>query len=114
MPLTLLLRCHDLDLTREHYRDTLGFSVSDSAEGTLTVQLQDCRLLFTAHDLWSAAVGSSGTLYFQIVDVEGYFEQVKDHAQIAWPLQDMPYGSREFGVRDCNGYHLAFAQLANA
>jgi len=31
----------------------------------------------------------------------------------AWQLQDMPYGSREFGVRDCNGCHLAFAQQAS-
>ncbi|MBB4862191.1 putative glyoxalase superfamily protein PhnB [Pseudomonas nitritireducens] len=114
MPLTVLLRCHDLELTRAHYRDVLGFSVEDSAQGTLTVQLQDCRLLFTVDDLWSAGVGSSGTLYLQISGVDRYFEQVKDQAQIAWPLQDMTYGSREFGVRDCNGYHLAFAQPTSA
>jgi hypothetical protein len=24
----------------------------------------------------------------------------------------MPYGSSEFGVVDCNGYHLAFQQQA--
>ncbi len=112
MPLTPLLRCHDRNLTREHYRDVLGFTVSDSADGTLTVQLQDCRLLFTAQDLWDRDVGCSGTLYLQLADVAHYFATVKDRAQIAWPLQDMPYGSREFGIRDCNGYHLAFAELA--
>ncbi|WP_447750148.1 VOC family protein [Pseudomonas nicosulfuronedens] len=109
MPLTLLLHCHDLDLTREHYRDSLGFAVSDSAEGTLTVQLEDCRLLFIARDLWGCEVGCSGTVYLQLADVRRYYDTVKDRAQIAWPLQDMPYGSQEFGVRDCNGYHLAFA-----
>jgi uncharacterized glyoxalase superfamily protein PhnB len=114
MPLTLLLRCHDLELTREHYRDTLGFSVTDSAEGTLTVQLEDCRLLFSAQDLWGREEGCSGTIYLQLADVASYFAAVKDRALIAWPLQDMLYGSQEFGVRDCNGYHLAFAQRTTA
>jgi len=114
MPLTPLLRCHDLKLTREHYRDVLGFSVTDSADGTLTVQLQDCRLLFTEQDLWGGEVRCSATLYLNLTDVQRYYDTVKAQAQIAWPLQDMPYGSREFGVRDCNGYHLAFAQLTGA
>ncbi|CDF83770.1 VOC family protein [Pseudomonas sp. QL9] len=114
MPLVALLRCNDLDLTREHYRDALGFEVSETAEGTLSVRLEDCRVVFTAQDLWAAPAACSGTFYFHITDVEGYFAKVQDKARIAWPLQDMPYGSREFGVRDCNGYHLAFAQSAAA
>lgn len=40
MPLTLLLRCNDLDSTRQFYRDTLGFTVVDSAQATLTVVLR--------------------------------------------------------------------------
>lgn len=113
MPLTLLLRCNDLQLTATHYRDTLGFRVTDSQEGTLTAQLEDCRIVFTQQDLWASPAGCSGTVYCLIGDVARYYESVKDRAEIAWPLQDMPYGSTEFGVRDCNGYHLAFAQLAN-
>jgi len=45
-----------------------------------------------------------------VPDVDAYYATVKDAASVAWPLQDMPYGSREFGVVDCNGYHLAFQQ----
>lgn len=33
MPLAALLRCNDLELTGEHYRDALGFAVSETAEG---------------------------------------------------------------------------------
>ncbi len=110
MSLTLLLRCQDLEQTRTYYCDTLGFEVSDSAQGTLTVCLQDCSIVFTPEDLWRAPVQCSGTIYLGIADVQAYFQQVHDKAEIAWPLQDMPYGSREFGVRDCNGYWLGFAQ----
>ncbi|MDF0729312.1 bleomycin resistance family protein [Pseudomonas entomophila] len=109
MPLTVLLRCHDLEETRTCYRD-LGFSVSDSVQGTVTARLQDCNLVFTQEDLWPQPVGCSGTFYLVLADVDAYHATVKDHADIAWPLQDMPYGSREFGLRDCNGYLLAFAQ----
>lgn len=112
MPLTLLLRCNDLHDTREHYRDKLGFNVLDSQEGTLTVQLDDCRIVFTAQDLWAGPAHCSGTIYCVIADVQRYFDAVKAKAEITWPLQDMPYGSREFGVRDCNSYLLAFAQHA--
>ncbi|MGA4634028.1 VOC family protein [Pseudomonas solani] len=114
MPLTPLLRCHDLDATRRHYRDALGFTTLDSAHASLTMQLQDCRLIFTEQDLWAAPVACSGTLYLAVADVARYYEQVKDKAEIAWPLQEMDYGSKEFGIRDCNGYTLAFTQVAPA
>ncbi|MEN8639800.1 VOC family protein [Pseudomonas sichuanensis] len=110
MPIALLVRCTDLKGTRDYYRDVLGFSVSDSAQSTLTARLHDCTLVFTQEDLWQQPVACSGTFYLIIDDVEGYFAQVKQRADIAWPLQDMSHGSREFGVRDCNGYHLAFSQ----
>lgn len=110
MPLTCLLRCNDLASTREHYQQTLGFTACDSAESTLLVQLQDGCLTFTEQDLWGSAPACTGTLYFALEDVQAYFDSIKDRADIAWPLQDMPYGTREFGIRDCNGYYLAFMQ----
>ena len=110
MPLTILLRCRDLEETRQFYQSALGFNVRDSAEGTLTAEHQRGTLIFTPSDLWESQIGFSGTIYFTVPDVDGYFASVKDKAAVAWPIQDMPYGSREFGVRDCNGYHLAFQQ----
>jgi len=47
-----------------------------------------------------------------VADAAACYAAVKDKASIAWPLQHMPYGSTEFGVVDCNGYHLAFRQQA--
>ena len=97
MPISVLLYAHDLAQTRAFYHSVLGFTVSGGAEGVLVAEHQGGKLLFSPHDLWKkAAAGCSAT--------------VKDAASVAWPLQDMPYGSREFGVVDCNGYHLAFQQ----
>ncbi len=110
MPLTTLLRCDDLVATGNYYRETLGFTVSDSPASTITVRLDDCSLIFTEQDIWGVPVGYSGTLYLAISNVDSYYESVINNAHIAWALQDTDYGSREFGLRDCNGYYLAFTQ----
>jgi hypothetical protein len=47
-----------------------------------------------------------------LADAAANYAAVTDKASIAWPLPHMPYGSSEFGVVDCNGYHLAFRQLS--
>ena len=91
-------------------KTSLGFTVTDSAEGTLTVEQHGGRLIFTTLDLWKRAPGFSGTLYFSLPDVEAFYRQVKDKTPIAWPLQRMAYGSHEFGLVDGNGYTLAFVQ----
>ena len=109
MTVTLLLRCNNIEETRAFYT-SLGFAVSDSAEATLTAEKYGGKLIFTAQDLWTSGPVCSGTIYFTVPDVDACFVSIKDKAVLAWPLQDMPYGSREFGVTDCHGYTLAFQQ----
>lgn len=112
MTLTVLLRCNDLDETRQFYASTLGFTATQTAERTLTVVKDTAKLLFTEQDLWGGDPACTGTLYFTVADVDGFYALVRDLAPLAWELQDMPYGAREFGIRDCNGYFLAFQQKA--
>lgn len=110
MSLTLLLHGNDLQATRKFYESILGFDAHDSAEGTLTVQKQGSKLIFTSADLWQIPAGLSGTIYFTIPDADNYLSSIRGNANVAWPIQDMPHGSREFGIKDCNGYLLAFQQ----
>jgi uncharacterized glyoxalase superfamily protein PhnB len=42
--------------------------------------------------------------------VQEFFDRVKGRAEVVWPLEAMEYGQREFGVRDGDGYTLAFAE----
>jgi hypothetical protein len=51
----------------------------------------------------------TGTLYFHLEGVQEFYNRVKDQVQIVWPLEIMEYGQQEFGIRDCDGYLLAFA-----
>ena len=52
----------------------------------------------------------TGTLYFHMAGVQEFFERVKNRVEIVWPLEAMDYGQREFGIRDGDGYTLAFAE----
>ncbi|MDH1265781.1 VOC family protein [Pseudomonas sp. GD03944] len=110
MALTVLLRCDNLDATRHFYQALLGFTVARAGD-TLTVEQYGGVLIFTEQDLWHGQPGFTGTFYFSVPDVDALFAALKDRVPLAWPLQVMPYGGREFGIRDCNGYHLAFRQL---
>jgi len=113
MPLTLLLKCLNVEATKSFYKEILNFEVKDSAEGTCTVQKEDCSILFTSEELWTGHPKCTGTIYLFIDYVDSYYESVKDKAIVLWPLQDMLYGTREFGIKDCDEYHLAFAQKNN-
>ena len=57
-----------------------------------------------------AAPQFTGTIYFDVEDVEGLWNTVAPNADVVWPLADMEYGTREFGIRDPDGYVLAFAE----
>lgn len=53
----------------------------------------------------------SGTLYVFTDDVAALAEEFRAAGiAFAWEPEEMPYGLREFGIRDPNGYYLAFAQ----
>jgi uncharacterized glyoxalase superfamily protein PhnB len=108
--LSLLLRCEHLAKTREYYRDILHFDVIDGSALSLSVVKFNALIIFTELDLWQQDFQMSGTVYIRVPDVDQYFSEVKDGAELAWTLQDTRYGTREFAVRDCNGYCLAFMQ----
>ncbi len=57
------------------------------------------------------AVENMWNVYMWVDDVEGlYNELVKRGAKIDYELCDQPYGCREFGAQDLDGYAIAFGQ----
>ena len=86
----------------------MGFAVTPSAGDTVTATLNGSSLIFTESGLWKDAGSGSLTIYIEVTDIDRYFESVKNKLELAWPLQETPYGSREFAVKDCNGYLIAF------
>lgn len=108
--MNLLLKCADLEETKAFYAEILEFEVSASAERTCTVQKAGGTIIFTDEQLWEGHPHCTGTIYFFLPNVDEYYDAIKDKAILRWPLENQSYGTREFGVKDCNGYTLAFAR----
>jgi uncharacterized glyoxalase superfamily protein PhnB len=65
------------------------------------------------HDLASSGAASSGLVVF-VDDVDGHYERAKAAgSRIDSAPQDMPYGQREYGVRDLEGHRWWFAAPLN-
>lgn len=54
----------------------------------------------------------SGTLYLYPDDVAALAAEFSGKVELAWGPEEMPYGMHEFGIRDPNGYYLAFTEPA--
>ena len=50
------------------------------------------------------------TLYVYPDDVDSLWEKLKEQAPVAYPPFETPYGMREFGIRDPNGFMLSFGK----
>jgi uncharacterized glyoxalase superfamily protein PhnB len=110
-----VLKVNDLNETIEFYRRLFGFHVCSlhpegSQPDTCIMAWGAIELLFSTGAHLGGPPQLTGTLYFNLQGVAELFERVKDQVEVVWPLEEMDYGTREFGIRDCNGYTLAFAE----
>ena len=108
----------DIQRTLAFYR-ALGFTVSgfspdEKAPSWVEVHRNDMVLQF--HTEPSRGMPQtpvcSGTFYFLVDDVMGLAEEWGDTVTFAWGPELMDYGLHEFGVKDPDGYFLAFAEPA--
>jgi uncharacterized glyoxalase superfamily protein PhnB len=93
----------------------LGFTVAweaanDGGGENCMLQAGAVRLLLSTGSHLGEKPQFTGTLYFHMAGVREFFERIKDQVEIVWPLETMDYGQKEFGIRDGDGYTLAFAE----
>jgi catechol 2,3-dioxygenase-like lactoylglutathione lyase family enzyme len=55
-------------------------------------------------------VPAAGRYNFSVVDVDAWWEHLRDQAQVVEPLFDTPYGTRKFTISDPDGNELGFVQ----
>jgi len=54
-------------------------------------------------------------VYFWVNDADALYAELKSRgATIDYELCDQPYGCREFGIQDLDGYNIAFGQNIDA
>lgn len=112
-----VLKVASMARTVAFYTGHLGFTerwreTGDDGAETCLLAAGEVRLLFSTGSYLGGRPAFTGTLYFETAGVDALYEAVRTAVPIAWPLEDMDYGQREFGVRDPDGYLLAFAEPA--
>lgn len=94
------------------YRDVLGMPQSwtwDDPPTFGSVRWGDVCLMFSRQVELAAKV-EGHQHYIRVSDVDALYERhVKAGAPIVSPIQNHPWGAREYVVRDPNGYHLRFS-----
>lgn len=114
-----VLKVSDLQRTIDYYSVHFGASLcwragNDGGGENAMMQLGDVNMMFSTGSHLGDSPTFSGTLYIDVDGVDELYETVKDSVAILWPLEVMDYGQKEFGIRDCNGYAVAFAEAAKA
>jgi catechol 2,3-dioxygenase-like lactoylglutathione lyase family enzyme len=105
----------EMNRSVQFYTGIFGFAVvwrkqgDGGGEGCL-LQWGSAELLLSTGSHLGESPKFTGTLYFNGEGVAELFESVRYRVSLVWPLSDMEYGTREFGVHDPDGYVLAFAQ----
>lgn len=110
-----VLKVAEMQKAVSFYTDILGFTIcwqaANDGEGEnymLQAGATDILLSTGAH--LGDQPQFTGTLYFDMTGIQEFFDRIRDKVEIVWPLETMDYGQMEFGIHDCDGYTLAFAE----
>lgn len=111
--LTPCLYTNQFDATIEFYTQLLGFTcLTDQPTFWACLQKDEVQIFVSLpneHIGFEKAV-FTGSFYFNTPNVDEIWEQLKDQANVCYPLEDFDYGMREFAIYDNNGYLLQFGQ----
>jgi lactoylglutathione lyase len=125
--LTPNVMVEDVNKTIEFYRDLLGFQVNatvpDKGKFDWASMKRDAvELMFQSRSSLSSEIpayadlpiGGSLTFFVQMDGLQELYDRLKGKVTLVQDLHTTFYGTREFAIRDCNGYVLTFAEAASS
>ncbi|HEY6339666.1 MAG TPA: VOC family protein [Candidatus Sulfotelmatobacter sp.] len=107
-----LLWTTDLDRSVTFYHDLLGFECLNRMPNWALLRKDGIEWMLSlpnAHEPFDK-IHFTGSFYFHPDDVDDAWRQLKDKAEVVYPIENFDYGMREFAIRDNNGYILQFGQ----
>jgi catechol 2,3-dioxygenase-like lactoylglutathione lyase family enzyme len=107
-----ILYVTDIEKTIRFYCDVLGFRCANRFESWASLQRDSAEIMFSLPNEHLPFEKSlfTGSFYFHADDVDALWAQLRDKADVVYPLESFEYGMREFAIRDINGYLLQFGQ----
>jgi catechol 2,3-dioxygenase-like lactoylglutathione lyase family enzyme len=113
-----VLKVSDMERAVNFYTGILGFAIAwrtanDGGGENCMLQAGSANVLLSTGAHLGDKPQFTGTLYFNLDGVHEFFERIKSKVEVVWPLETMEYGQTEFGIRDCDGYVLAFAEAVD-
>ncbi len=121
--LTPNLMVKDVNCAVDFYKEFLGFELNQTVPETgqfewASMKCGDIEIMFQAESsliqdipaLQDSIIGGSLAFYIQMTGIDELYDKVKGNAAIVQDMHSTFYGMREFTIRDCNGYLLAFAE----
>lgn len=112
--LTPILWTEQVAETISFYTGTLGFTCGNtSPENDWAALTRDTVEIMVskpnAHDAFDMP-RFTGSLYIRTDDVEAIWKSLQDKVRVVYAPETFPWGMREFGIYDNNGYILQFGQ----
>lgn len=97
-----------------HFYEKLGFELMDKIGDFdwVSMHFDSVRLMISkpnAHLSFERAQ-FTGSIYIEVSNANSLWDKVNSWATIEYPIEDFPYGMREFAIRDLNGYLIQFGE----
>jgi uncharacterized glyoxalase superfamily protein PhnB len=107
---TPMIHVPDVKATVEWYA-SIGFEVRSVYEDSFAVVSYGAGwVYFSEGGKTSTAERREVDLYVQVDDLRAVYDRVKDRVTIEADMNDTFYGTREFIIRDLNGFWITFGQ----
>jgi uncharacterized glyoxalase superfamily protein PhnB len=103
-----MLQTLDIERTAAWYESVLGFRRQGQQGGLWCRLWRDGVSIMFMTNAHLGHPHATATQYISVDDVDALWEGIKKHCQAEWGPEDMPYGLREFAIKDPNGYLLSF------
>ena len=115
-----ILLVKDVVASANYYRDKVGFAYEQfwgeppcfcilwrDKFNLMLSQVDDPKFIIPHYKV----VERIWNVYFWVNDADALYAELKSRgASIDYELCDQPYGCREFGIQDLDGYDIAFGQ----
>lgn len=112
--LTPMLYTAQLDETVDFYTKHFGFTCGEKNDdwGWASIHRDDVEIMFAkpnAHIPFDKPT-FTGSFYIKVDDVDALWNELKDTANVCYPLERFEWGMKEFAIYDNNGYLIQLGQ----